>query len=88
MTNSVSAHRILLKRISYGPARHTTVSRLSDGLDVPSETYMALRKLSYNEGWTDYLGKCVEVFQRNRGLTPDRKVGLITTYWLLSGIVK
>lgn len=45
-------------------------------------------KLSYNEGWTDYLGKCVEVFQRNRGLTPDRKVGLITTYWLLSGIVK
>ena len=23
-----------------------------------------------------------------RGLTPDRKVGLITTYWLLSGIVK
>lgn len=45
-------------------------------------------KLSYNEGWTDYLGKCVEVFQRNRELTQDRKVGLITTYWLLSGIVK
>ena len=45
-------------------------------------------KLSYDEGWTDYLGKCVEVFQRNRGLTPDRKVGLVTTYWLLSGVVK
>lgn len=45
-------------------------------------------KLSYNEGWTDYLGKCVEVFERNRGLTPDRKVGLVVTYWLLSGIVK
>ena len=45
-------------------------------------------KLSYDEGWTDYLGKCVEVFERNRGLTPDRKVGLVVTYWLLSGIVK
>ena len=45
-------------------------------------------KLSYDGGWTDYLGKCVEVFQNNRDLTPDGKVGLITTYWLLSGIVK
>lgn len=45
-------------------------------------------KLSYNEGWTDYLTTCVKKFQNNRGLTPDGKVGLITTYWLLSGIVK
>ena len=42
-------------------------------------------KLSYNEGWTDYLTKCVKVFQSNRGLEHDGKVGLITTYWLLSG---
>ena len=45
-------------------------------------------KLSYNEGWTKYLTTCVKKFQNNRGLTPDGKVGLITTYWLLSGIVK
>lgn len=45
-------------------------------------------KLSYNEGWTDYLTTCVKKFQNNRDLTPDGKVGLITTYWLLSGVVK
>lgn len=40
-------------------------------------------KLSYDEGWTDYLTKCVITFQKNRGLKPDGVVGLITTYYLL-----
>ena len=30
--------------------------------------------------WTDYLSKCVMVFQKNRGLTQDACVGLLTTY--------
>ena len=33
--------------------------------------------------WTDYLTKCVMVFQKNRGLKQDGYVGLITTYYLL-----
>lgn len=33
--------------------------------------------------WTDYLTKCVKVFQKNRGLKQDGYVGLITTYYLL-----
>ena len=35
--------------------------------------------------WTDYLTKCVMVFQKNRGLKQDGYVGLITTYYLLKG---
>lgn len=35
--------------------------------------------------WTDYLSKCVMVFQKNRGLTQDAYVGLLTTYRLLKG---
>ena len=35
--------------------------------------------------WTDYLSKCVMVFQKNRGLKQDGYVGLITTYYLLKG---
>jgi GH25 family lysozyme M1 (1,4-beta-N-acetylmuramidase) len=35
--------------------------------------------------WTDYLSKCVKVFQKNRGLTQDAYVGLLTTYRLLKG---
>ena len=35
-----------------------------------------------------YTKKCVEVFQANRGLEVDGKVGLVTTYWLLEGTVK
>ena len=33
--------------------------------------------------WSDYLTKCVMVFQKNRGLKQDGYVGLITTYYLL-----
>jgi hypothetical protein len=33
--------------------------------------------------WTDYLTKCVMVFQKNRCLEQDGYVGLITTYYLL-----
>lgn len=35
--------------------------------------------------WTSYLSKCVKVFQKNRGLTQDAYVGLLTTYRLLKG---
>lgn len=35
--------------------------------------------------WSDYLSKCVMVFQKNRGLTQDVRVGLLTTYRLLKG---
>lgn len=35
--------------------------------------------------WSDYLSKCVMVFQKNRGLTQDACVGLLTTYRLLKG---
>lgn len=35
--------------------------------------------------WSDYLTKCVKVFQKNRGLKQDGYVGLITTYYLLKG---
>lgn len=35
--------------------------------------------------WSDYLSKCVMVFQKNRGLTQDARVGLLTTYRLLKG---
>lgn len=45
-------------------------------------------KLSYDEGWTDYLSKCVGVFQEDRNLEVDKIVGLEVTYWLLSGVVK
>ncbi len=41
-----------------------------------------------NGKWTDYLTKCVKVFQKNRGLTQDGYVGLLTTYWLLKGTKK
>ena len=42
-------------------------------------------KLSVNGYWDNYLTTCVKVFQKNRGLTADGVVGLITTYWLLTG---
>ncbi len=46
-------------------------------------------KLETDNGkWTDYLDTCVGVFQRNRGLKEDKKVGINTTYWLLSGVKK
>lgn len=46
-------------------------------------------KLETDNGkWTDYLDTCVGVFQHNRGLKEDKKVGLNTTYWLLSGVKK
>lgn len=43
-------------------------------------------KLERDNGkWTEYLTKCVMVFQKNRGLKQDGCVGLITTYYLLKG---
>lgn len=36
-----------------------------------------------NGKWTEYLTKCVKVFQENRGLKQDGIVGLITVYYLL-----
>lgn len=45
-------------------------------------------KLSVTGKWSAYLDTCIKVFQKNRGLTQDAQVGLQTTYWLLSGIVK
>lgn len=45
-------------------------------------------KLPVSGYWDKYLAQCVKVFQGNRGLTPDGIVGLITTYYLLSGIKK
>ncbi len=41
-------------------------------------------KLEIENGkWTEYLTKCVKVFQKNRGLKQDGIVGLITVYCLL-----
>lgn len=45
-------------------------------------------KLPVSGYWDSYLTTCVKVFQKNRGLTQDGIVGLDTTYWLLSGVVK
>lgn len=45
-------------------------------------------KLPLTGYWDSYLTTCVKVFQKNRGLTSDGIVGLITTYYLLSGIKK
>lgn len=45
-------------------------------------------KLPKTGYWDNYLTTCVKVFQKNRGLKADGIVGLITTYYLLSGIKK
>ncbi len=42
-------------------------------------------KLPTTGKWDAYLTTCVKVFQKNRGLTQDGRVGLITTYYLLKG---
>ena len=42
-------------------------------------------KLSETGAWDSYLGTCVGVFQKNRGLKADQIVGLETTWWLLNG---
>lgn len=50
--------------------------------------YYGFTKLEVNGKWSNYLTTCVKTFQKNRGLTQDGKVGLITTYWLLEGTIK
>lgn len=45
-------------------------------------------KIVIDGKWSDYLTLCVKEFQKNRNITVDGEVGLITTYWLLSGTVK
>ena len=42
-------------------------------------------KLPTTGKWDAYLTTCVKVFQKNRGLTQDGCVGLVTTYYLLKG---
>ena len=42
-------------------------------------------KLPTTGKWDAYLTTCVKVFQKNRGLTQDGVVGLVTTYYLLKG---
>ena len=42
-------------------------------------------KLPTTGKWDAYLTTCVKVFQKNRGLTQDGVVGLVTTYFLLKG---
>lgn len=61
----------------------TTRAKLSaDGIEVTMKISIPQYK---QVKWTSYLSKCVKVFQKNRGLTQDAYVGLLTTYRLLKG---
>lgn len=50
--------------------------------------YFGFSKLDVTGKWSDYLDTCIKVFQKNRNLVQDAKVGLETTYYLLEGTAK
>lgn len=62
--------------------KHNCITAIRWLRKVLRDSY-SFTKLSYDEGWTDYLTTCVKVFQKNRGLENDGIVGLETTYHIL-----
>ena len=83
----INSQTFAQKHILWSGQTHNCISAIRWLRKTLRDVYK-FTKLPYDGYWDSYLDTCVETFQKNRNITPDKKVGLVTTYWLLSGIVK